>query len=53
MARAASDWNDPCFNGEVYRGKLSGVPGGNTIQRPDRELPFKVGLTSLLSFHPL
>lgn len=23
-----SDWNDPCFNGEVYRGKLSGVPGG-------------------------
>lgn len=26
---AASDWNDPCFNGEVYRGKLSGVPRGN------------------------
>lgn len=53
MVGAASDWNDPCFSGEVYRGKLSEVPWGNKIQRPGRELPFKVGLTSLLSFHPL
>lgn len=39
--------------GEVCGGKLSGVLGGNRIQRPGRELPFKVDLTSLLSFHPL
>ena len=55
MGRGLSrGWKDPCFYRKVYRGKLSGVPGGgNNIQRPGRELPFKVGLTSLLSFHPL
>ncbi len=53
MTRAASDWNSRRFNGEVFRGKLSGVPQGNKIQRPGRELPFKDDLTSLLSFHPL
>lgn len=37
-----------------YRGKLSGGCLGVTkIQRPGRELPFKVDLTSLLSFQPL